>query len=153
MQAALVEAQQAAADGEVPIGCVLVDENGGLVSAGRNRVESKFDCTCHAEMECLRTGMASRRNWRLLRTTLYSTLEPCAMCLGAIQLARVERLVFGADDLRLGAVHSWVKLTDAQHPFHDLRAEGGLLAQESSALLKSFFRDRRVQDACAADDK
>lgn len=138
--------QEAYARGEVPIGCVLVSSNDELLSSGRNRVEEMRDCTEHAEMATLRSAMKRVDAWRLLGTTLYCTVEPCIMCLGAIQLARVQRVVFGTDDHRLGAVHSWVRIPDTKHPFHEVEIHGGLLAEESSALLKSFFRERRKQN-------
>uniref|UniRef100_A0A7S2ZI06 CMP/dCMP-type deaminase domain-containing protein n=2 Tax=Rhodosorus marinus TaxID=101924 RepID=A0A7S2ZI06_9RHOD len=109
MNMALEQAKLAYDEGEVPVGCVLVSEDGEILSMGRNRVHSKMDCTCHAEIECLRSAMAAAHNWRLLGSVIYCTLEPCLMCLGAIQLARVAKLKYGADDVRMGAVHSWVR--------------------------------------------
>ena len=115
-----------------------------VISTARNQVESKQDPTAHAEIECIRAAAAVTKNWRLNGCTLYTTLEPCAMCMAAIQQARIEKLVFGACDARLGAAGSWVDMVHGnKHPFHQVIVESGVLNSESSSLLKKFFLLRR----------
>ena len=170
MQQALHMAREAFDCGEVPVGAVLVAVSEGgvatVLAAARNGVEGRHDATAHAEMECIRSACAQLGNWRLnrrgsaaadavpWRTILYSTLEPCAMCLSALQLARVTELVYGARDMRLGAVESYMRLLQhaSPHPFHQLeRVRGGVLAAESAALLRAFFRQRRQASISAMD--
>lgn len=143
MKLALRHAQHAFREKEVPIGAVLVDEHGVVISAARNRVEALCDATAHAEMECLRAASKIKKNWRLINCTLYTTLEPCAMCASAIQSSRVKKVVYAAPDTRLGAFGSWVDLIKAQHPFHSIEIERGVCEEESSLLLKRFFQMRR----------
>lgn len=142
MQEALLEAKKAFLEEEVPVGAVIVREN-LVIGAGHNRVESLKDATAHAEILALKSASQSMGDWRLLDTTLYVTLEPCVMCAGAIMQSRVKRVVFGAKDLRLGANGSFVDLFKEKHPMHQVVIEGGVLAEESSALLKTFFQKRR----------
>lgn len=144
MQQALQEAQAAFVMGEVPIGAVLVQEGNILVKA-HNLVETRRDATAHAEMLCLQKASQVLQNWRLLKTTLYSTLEPCSMCAGAMLLARVERLIYAAPDLRHGADGSWCSLLSQRHPTHRLAVERGLLAESSAELLRRFFRKQRME--------
>lgn len=146
MKLALRHAQHAFREKEVPIGAVLVDENGEVLAAARNRVEALRDPTAHAEMECLRLASQQRANWRLLNCTLYTTLEPCPMCAGALQAARVRRVVYAASDRRLGALGSWVDLVGAGHPFHNLQVERGVCEDEAAILLKRFFQMRRREN-------
>lgn len=143
MKLALRHAQHAFREKEVPIGAVLVDEHGEVLAAARNRVEAMRDSTAHAEMECLRLASRVRANWRLLNCTLYTTLEPCPMCTGALQAARVQRVVYAASDRRLGALGSWVDLVSAGHPFHRMEVEGGVCEEEAANLMKRFFQMRR----------
>lgn len=151
MRLALDEAQKAFAEGEVPIGAVMTastDEGSNIVvvATGRNAVEREQDCTRHAEMICLQRGMQARHAWRLNNCVLYTTVEPCAMCLSAAALARVRRIVYATRDLRLGACGSWVDLTVIKHPFHAFDdITGGVLANESADLLRRFFKNRRKQ--------
>lgn len=147
MDIALKEARKAFKANEVPIGAVLTDDTGHRVlSSAHNLVESSGDCTQHAEMVCIRQAMTNHPSWRLQNTVLYSTLEPCAMCLSAILLARVGRIVFAARDLRLGACGSWVNLLTVKHPFHTFsNVTSGVLADESAALLREFFKKRRTE--------
>ncbi|MEL7430933.1 MAG: tRNA adenosine(34) deaminase TadA [Chlamydiota bacterium] len=142
MQEALLEAKKAFLEEEVPVGAVIVREN-LVIGAGHNRVESLKDATAHAEILALKSASQSMGDWRLLDTTLYVTLEPCVMCAGAIMQSRVKRVVFGAKDLRLGANGSFVDLFKEKHPMHQVVIEGGVLAEESSVLLKTFFQKRR----------
>jgi tRNA(adenine34) deaminase len=143
MRQALVEAQKAYHIKEVPVGAVVVLGD-KIIARAHNSVESLLDPTAHAELICLRKAAAAIGNWRLLNATLYTTLEPCSMCAGALFLARVLRVVFGAYDLRHGAAGSFVDLFAKPHPIHRLIIKGGVLADESSKLLKDFFRKRRT---------
>lgn len=142
MRAALDLARRAEREGEVPVGAVLVA--GGLVlGEGWNHPIAANDPTSHAEIEALRQAAKSTGNYRIPHSTLYVTLEPCVMCSGALVLARVERLVFGARDLRFGAVRSKFSLVDSDLLNHRISVEEGLFAAESAELLASFFRSRR----------
>jgi tRNA(adenine34) deaminase len=142
MQQALAQAHQAMQVGEVPVGAVLVLED-ELISRSANAPIRLCDPTAHAEILALRAGATQLNNYRLPGATLYVTLEPCAMCAGAIVQARLARVVFGADDSRAGAVHSIFKVFDEKRLNHRLEWEGGVCAEESSALLKQFFQARR----------
>lgn len=139
---ALAEAQRAAERQEVPVGAVLVaDEQ--LLAVGHNQPISSCDPTAHAEIVALRQAAQQRQNYRLTQTTLYVTLEPCAMCLGAMLHARIQRLVFGAADSRAGAVKSVFQLLDAREINHRIAWRGGILAEPCASILKQFFRERR----------
>jgi tRNA(adenine34) deaminase len=143
MRLALEEARAALGHGDVPVGAALVGADGALLGRGRNRREQRADPTAHAELEALRAGAATLKGWRLDGTTLVVTLEPCAMCAGAMVQARVARLVFGSDDPKAGAVTSlWDLVRDPRLP-HRLEVRRGVLADECAALLSSFFRQRR----------
>lgn len=141
MRVALSEAQRAADEGETPVGAVLVMD-GKLIAAGHNAREAKHDVTSHAEMEVIRAAASRKGDWRLSDMTLYVTLEPCPMCAGAILAARIPRVVYGAKDATAGAMGSVLNL-----PHYPLGARpevvSGILAEESRALLQSFFRSRR----------
>jgi tRNA(adenine34) deaminase len=128
--------------GEVPVGAVLVHEN-TIIGEGFNHPIQLKDPTAHAEIMALRAGAKTLNNYRLLDTTLYVTLEPCIMCVGAILHARVKRLVFGAFDPKTGAVDSVFKIPSEPKLNHRLIIQGDILAEESSALLKKFFQSRR----------
>jgi tRNA(adenine34) deaminase len=142
MTLALDEARRAAEQGEVPIGAVLALA-GELVSARGNERERRHDPTAHAEMLVLRDAAAILGGWRLPEATLYVTLEPCAMCAGAIVLARVARLVFGADDPKAGAAGSIFNIVDHPALNHRPEVHAGLMATEASELLRGFFDSRR----------
>lgn len=142
MREALKEAEKGALADEVPIGAVLV-YNGEIIARAHNRVESKKDASAHAEMLCLQEGSRHLDNWRLAETALYTTLEPCPMCAGAMILSRIKTLVWGAPDHRHGAHGSWINLLDTPHPIHSFEVRRGILAEESGALLKDFFRRKR----------
>jgi tRNA(adenine34) deaminase len=144
MLEALKEAWKAFCTEEVPVGAVLVKE-GRVLSRGHNQVEMLKDATAHAEMLCLTSGAAAVENWRLKGCTLYSTLEPCAMCAGALLLSRVDALVWGAPDIRQGANGSWVNLLDKGHPIHEVEIRRGVLESESASMLREFFRQRRAE--------
>jgi len=142
MQAALAEAQLAAEAGEVPIGAVVVAGE-YIVGKGQNRVLRDFDPTAHAEVVALREAAACLGNYRLNGCTLYVTLEPCAMCAGAMIHARIDRLVYAAADLKAGACGSVLSVVNHPQLNHQMKVEQGILANESAGLLRSFFRERR----------
>lgn len=143
MLAALKEAWEAFKNNEVPVGAVVVIE-GVIVAKGRNQVEMLQDATAHAEMLALTSAEAAQQNWRLQGATLYSTLEPCCMCAGAAILSRVERVIWGAPDLRHGANGSWIDLFALQHSIHQVKISGGVYAEQSGHLLRDFFRKQRT---------
>jgi tRNA(adenine34) deaminase len=142
MQAALDEAQAAGARDEVPVGAVIVSED-RIVGRGGNRTILDCDPTAHAEIVALREAAKTVGNHRLLGTTLYVTIEPCAMCAGAIVQARIARLVYGAEDPKGGAVHSCFSILDHPQINHRVEMSRGILAEEAAALLQSFFAARR----------
>jgi tRNA(adenine34) deaminase len=142
MQLALTEARMAAEAGEVPIGAVIVHE-GEIVARGQNRVLRSLDPTAHAEIVALRVAAAYVGNYRLLGCTLYVTLEPCAMCAGAMIHARIARLVYAAADPKAGAAGSVLSVLNHPQLNHQMQVEQGILADESAELLRSFFRERR----------
>lgn len=144
MLEALKEAWKAFNSAEVPIGAVLVHK-GHIIARGNNQVEMLKDATAHAEMICMSAGSAAVDNWRLADTILYCTIEPCAMCAGAMLLARVPRLVWGAPDIRHGANGSWVNLFDKPHPTHTIEITRGILQEYCSGLMKDFFQKRRKE--------
>lgn len=142
MRRALSEASEAARRGEVPIGAVIVAEGRVIVAAG-NRTITDCDPTAHAEMVALRAAAREVGNHRLGAASLYVTIEPCAMCAGAMIQARINRLVYGADDPKGGAVTSCFAVLDHPKLNHRVDVTGGVLAEESAALLKEFFAARR----------
>ncbi len=143
MRVALAEARRAAEMGEVPIGACLVDERGELLAAAGNRTRTDCDPTAHAEVVALRRAAQRIGNYRLTGTTLYVTIEPCAMCAGAMVQARIGRLVFGAHDARAGAVESVFRICDDQRLNHRLEWRAGVLEEECRSLIQGFFRERR----------
>jgi len=142
MAHALMLAERAEAEGEVPVGAVLV-KDGELLAEGWNRPIGLHDPTAHAEVVALRAAGSTLANYRLCDTTLYVTLEPCVMCVGAIAHARVERLVFGAPDPKRGAVESAFELMQPGKFNHNVECEGGVLVEPCAALLRGFFKRRR----------
>ncbi len=142
MGRALELARRAEDEGEVPVGAVVV-RDGVIIGEGWNRPISSHDPSAHAEIQALRDAAVHERNYRLPGTTLYATLEPCPMCAGAIVHARVERVVFAAPDPRTGAAGSLLQLLQNPSLNHQCVVDSGLLMEESSALLKAFFRRRR----------
>lgn len=143
MSLAQEEAKKAFVLGEVPVGALLVHD-GKIIARAHNLVESLSDATAHAEMLCMRQAAQKLANWRLKGTTLYCTLEPCAMCAGALILSRVETLVWGAPDKRHGVHGSWANLLDIPHPIHQLRIRQGVLADSCGQLMVDFFKLRRI---------
>jgi tRNA(adenine34) deaminase len=142
MQQALAEARRAEAEGEVPVGAVVARE-GEVIAAAHNRPIGLNDPTAHAEILALRAAAGKLGNYRLTDCDLYVTLEPCAMCVGALAHARIRRLVYGAADPKAGAVVSCLRLLDSPHWNHRVEVAAGLLADEAAALLKDFFSSRR----------
>jgi tRNA(adenine34) deaminase len=145
MQQALQQAQAARCLGEVPIGCVIVhDPTGQVIGRGHNRREIDHDPTAHAEIIALREAGATIGHWRLLDCTLYVTLEPCAMCAGAMVNARIPRLVYGCHDPKAGAVRTLYQLCEDARLNHRLQVTQGVLAEECAEVLKDFFREQRA---------
>ena len=142
MRAALAEAQCAAGEGEVPVGAVVIS-GGAVVGKGHNLTVTQADPSGHAEIIALRDAAAAIGNHRLIGATLYVTLEPCVMCVGAIAQARIGRVVFGAYDEKAGALGSVEDLSDSRALNHRFEVNGGLLADECGTLLRDFFGDRR----------
>ena len=146
MQLALAQAAQAQQLGEVPVGAVLVDAQGELLATGFNRTIIDHDPTAHAEVVALRAGAKQMQNYRLPGASLYVTLEPCAMCLGAMMHARLGRVVFGATDPKTGVCGSVLNLALEKQLNHHTQVEGGVLAQECGDILRQFFKERRSKD-------
>jgi tRNA(adenine34) deaminase len=142
MLEALALARAAAARGEVPVGAVALFE-GNVVGHGMNQREGALDPTAHAELLALQRAARKLGRWRLSGVTLFATLEPCAMCAGAMVLARIDRLVYAASDPRAGAAGSLLDLTADSRLNHRFVVERGLLAEEAGDLLRAFFRARR----------
>jgi tRNA(adenine34) deaminase len=145
MALALDEARRATAQGEVPVGALVVID-GTILSSRGNERERRHDPTAHAEMLALRDAAALAGGWRLREATLYVTLEPCAMCAGAIVLARIKRLVYGADDPKAGAAGSIFNIVDHPALNHSPDVRAGVMAAEASELLREFFALRREGD-------
>jgi tRNA(adenine34) deaminase len=142
MEQAIEQAQLAATANEVPVGAVLV-RDGKIISRGFNKPISSHDPSAHAEMLALRDGAKAAENYRLPGSTLYVTLEPCAMCAGAILHARVERVVYGAADPKTGAAGSVLDVFSSKQINHQTSVEGGVMNEECGQLLRSFFKERR----------
>lgn len=143
MRLAMTMAVEAASLGEVPVGAIVV-KDGQVIGQGRNAPISLNDPTAHAEIQAMREASRFVGNYRLVDCTLYVTLEPCAMCSGAIQHARIARLVYGASDPKTGCCGSVVNLMAEQKLNHHCAVSGGILATECGALLSDFFRQRRL---------
>ncbi|MBQ8769315.1 MAG: nucleoside deaminase [Oscillospiraceae bacterium] len=143
MLEALALAREAAAEGEVPVGCVIV-RGDRIVGRGRNRRETDKNALAHAEIEAINDACRNLGGWRLWDCTLYVTLEPCAMCAGAILNARIKRVVFGASDKKYGAVNSVCSLFSMEFNHHP-EVESGVMEEESAALLQSFFQNLRLE--------
>ena len=142
MEEALREAQRALALGEVPVGAVVV-RAGRVIGRGCNRPISANDPTAHAEIQALREAAHAVDNYRLLDCDLYVTVEPCAMCAGAITHARIRRLIYGADDAKAGAVHSVLQVLNHPKLNHQVEITSGVLAARAMDLLQTFFREKR----------
>ena len=142
MQEALKLAAEAAGHGDVPVGCVIVDENGRIIGRGRNRREECSDATAHAEIEAIREASKFLDDWRLDRCTMYVTLEPCPMCTGAIINSRIPVLVFGAREANSGSCGSVIDLFYENYG-HRPKVYPGVMKDECSEILKKFFREKR----------
>jgi tRNA(adenine34) deaminase len=142
MRLALREAERAPDHDDVPIGAVIV-KDGELIGSGHNERELRSDPTAHAEMIALREAARTLSSWRILEAVIYVTLEPCAMCAGAIVLGRVPRVVFGASDPKAGAAGSVLDVLAQPQLNHRPQVQGGLLGEECGDLLRAFFADRR----------
>ena len=149
MHAALAEADQAYALGEVPIGAVLVDEAGEIVARGHNLRERDHDATAHAEMIAIRAACERLGRWRLSGLTLYVTIEPCPMCAGAIVMSRVDRVVYGGTDRKAGACESLFNIPGHPALNHHPEVTAGVLAEECAGIMKRFFRERRARKKAA----
>ena len=145
MRAALAEAAQAYALGEVPIGAVLVDEAGEIVARGHNLRERDHDATAHAEMIAIRAACERLGRWRLSGLTLYVTIEPCPMCAGAIVMSRVDRVVYGGTDYKAGACESLFNIPGHPALNHHPEVTAGVLAEECAGIMKRFFKERRAK--------
>ncbi len=143
MRAAIEAANEAATIGEVPVGAVVTDENGDIVAIASNRTIAFHDPTAHAEILALREAGKSANNYRLVGATVYTTIEPCVMCAGALVNARIKRLVYGSVDERFGAVRSRFQLCDSPLLNHRIEIVSGVLADECRQLIQDFFRERR----------
>ncbi len=143
MRLALDEARLALPSDDVPVGAVVIDEDGVVLGRGHNVREAEGDPTGHAEVRALRAAAEAAGEWRLTGATLVVTLEPCTMCAGALVLARVDRLVYGADDPKAGAVGSLWDVVRDRRLNHRPEVVGGVLAAESGELLRGFFRNQR----------
>ena len=142
MRQALAEAEEARLDGEVPVGAVVVID-GEIKGRGHNVVITGNDPTAHAEVVALREAAKVTRNYRLTGAVLYSTIEPCAMCAGAIVHSRIARLVYGTEDPKAGAVETHFGICTSDFLNHKVEVEGGILESECRAMIQSFFLDRR----------
>jgi tRNA(adenine34) deaminase len=144
MLQALEQAQNAASCDEVPVGAVLVDKSGELIACGYNQPITTLDPTAHAEIVVIREAAKRLQNYRLVDTTLYVTLEPCAMCVGALVQARVARIVFGALEPKTGAIQSAFQIFQSAQFNHNPKISAGVLAAECSALMSRFFEQKRA---------
>ena len=149
MRAALAEAAQVYALGEVPIGAVLVDEAGEIVARGHNLRERDHDATAHAEMIAIRAACERLGRWRLSGLTLYVTIEPCPMCAGAIVMSRMDRVVYGGTDYKAGACESLFNIPGHPALNHHPEVTAGVLAEECADIMKRFFRERRARKKAA----
>ena len=143
MRLALEEAKEARRINEVPVGCVIIDSAGSILSKSHNLRESNNDPTAHAEILAIKEASSKLRSWRLLNTTLYVTLEPCAMCMGAIVNSRIKRIVFGAKDPKSGALVSNFQIGLDGKLNHKVEYNEGILEKECTALLLEFFKELR----------
>ena len=151
MQAALALAEQAALAGEVPVGAIVV-KDGTIVGRGHNAPISRHDPSAHAEIQAMRDAARNLGNYRLVGCTLYVTLEPCAMCCGAMQHARIARVVFGASDPKTGACGSVIDLMAEARLNHHAVVEGGVLADQCGMRLSQFFAARRSRKSASSND-
>ena len=145
MRQAIIEAQQAAREHEVPVGAILVSQNGAVLANTHNQTITLCDPTAHAEILAIRSAAEALGNFRLLNTTLYVTIEPCIMCMGALLHARVSRIIYGAKDPKWGAAGSCYNLSADPRLNHVIDVEGGVLEKECRELIQIFFRAKRAR--------
>lgn len=143
MTLALEEAQKAYDKGEIPIGAVLVDKSGTVVSSGHNMRETWQDATAHAEIIAIREACRLLNKWRLSGLTLFVTIEPCPMCAGALVMSRIDRVVYGSTDSKAGAAESLFNVTSNPALNHQLQVTAGVLQDECAGIMKRFFAERR----------
>lgn len=143
MKIAIEEGKKAFDMGEVPVGAVITDSDSNILARAHNLVESYKDATAHAELLCIQRASQQLGDWRLIGCSLYTTVEPCSMCLGGLFLSRIQGVVWGAPDIRHGACGSWVSLHEKKHPTHSIEFKGGILKEECASLMKEFFKLRR----------
>ena len=143
MKLALAEAEKAFVLGEIPIGAVLVDGQGQVVTAGHNRRESWHDATAHAELIVIQAACRKLKKWRLSGLTLYVTIEPCPMCAGALIMSRIDRVVYGSPDYKAGAAESLFNVVDNKALNHQLKVRAGVLEDQCTAIMKRFFAQCR----------
>lgn len=151
MELALQQAQLAAEQGEVPVGAVLVDADNQLLACAHNQPISASDPTAHAEVVALRDAAKKLNNYRLVNSTLYVTLEPCVMCVGAMVHARVKRLVYGAVEYKTGAIESACQLLQTTRFNHTIEVSSGVLQERCAAILSDFFAQRRAAKQAARE--
>ncbi len=144
MRQAILEAQKAAREDEVPVGAILVARNGAVLARGHNQTIALSDPTAHAEILTIRSAGQALGNFRLLNTTLYVTIEPCIMCMGALLHARVSRIIYGAKDPKWGAAGSCYNLSADPRLNHVIDVEGGVLEKECRELIQTFFQTKRA---------
>lgn len=144
MRIALEAAAKAGEADEVPIGACLIDKDGNLLAVAGNRTITDSDPTAHAEILVLREAAKKIENYRLIDSVIYSTIEPCAMCAGALVNARIKKLVYGAKDERFGAVETLFRICDSESLNHRIEIESGVLADECRVLMQKFFRQKRT---------
>ena len=145
MRLALQQAEKALTAGEIPIGAVIVDENGSVVADGYNRRELWQDATAHAEVVAIRRAGRQLGHWRLPSCTLYVTVEPCPMCAGALVMSRMKRVVYGCPDAKAGAVESLFNITGHRALNHQVAVTAGVLEDDCAAIMKRFFEQRRKE--------
>ncbi len=143
MNLAIEEAKKAFNTDEVPVGAVIVDEQENIIGYGHNRPISSNDPTSHAEINAIRMASAALKNYRLVDTSLYVTVEPCIMCMGAVIHARIKRVIYGTKDVKWGAVHSLYTMAEDKRFNHQPEVISGVYEQETKQLIKSFFIDKR----------
>ena len=144
MWQAVIEAQQAAREDEVPVGAILVSQNGTVLAKTHNQTITRCDPTAHAEILAIRSAAEALGNFRLLNTTLYVTIEPCIMCMGALLHARVSKIIYGARDPKWGAAGSCYDLSTDPRLNHVIDVEGGVLEKECRELIQTFFKAKRA---------
>lgn len=143
MKFAIIEAEKAASNNEIPVGAIIINETGDIIARGHNKVITLNDPTAHAEIIALRMAAQNLKNYRLINTSIYVTLEPCIMCMSAIIHARVKRLVFGAKDPKWGGAGSLYDFTSDNRLNHQIETYGGILNKEASYIIKKFFKNKR----------